>query len=84
MLKWPIKAMKCFDFWVKNGTHCSICIRVCPWNKRNNLLHKMVRAFAERNVLTNLIIQADQLLGYGKQVEEGSNRQDPSVTVIDP
>ncbi len=29
MLKWPIMAMKCFDFWVKNGTHCSICIRVC-------------------------------------------------------
>jgi len=84
MLKWPIKAMKCFDFWVKNGTHCSVCIRVCPWNKPNNLLHKMVRAFAERNVLTNLMIQADQLLGYGKQVEECSNKQDPSVTVIDP
>jgi hypothetical protein len=44
----------------------------------------MVRAFAERNVLTNLIIQADQLLGYGKQVEEDNSKQDLSVTVIDP
>jgi reductive dehalogenase len=84
MLKWPVKAMKCFDFWVKNGTHCSICIRVCPWNKQNNVLHKMVRALAERNVLTNLVIHADQLLGYGKKVVEPNNQQDPSVTIIDP
>ena len=84
MLKWPIKAMNCFDFWVKNGTHCAICLRVCPWNKRNNVLHKTVRAFAERNILTNLIIQADQLLGYGKPVVEDDNKQDPSVTAIDP
>ena len=80
MLKWPVQAMKCLDFWVKNGTHCSICIRVCPWTKPNNLLHKAVRVLAERNILTSLMVKADQWLGYGKQTKDLSWPQDPSVT----
>lgn len=79
MMKWPIKAMKCFDWWVKNGTHCSVCIRVCPWNKPNNALHKAVRLLAERNILTRMIVFMDQFLGYGKQ-SKPQRGQDPSVT----
>ena len=79
MMKWPIKAMKCFDWWVKNGTHCSVCIRVCPWNKPNNLLHKAVRVFAERNILTRVMVSMDQFLGYGKQSKPEGEGQDPSV-----
>ncbi|MBW1668605.1 MAG: reductive dehalogenase [Deltaproteobacteria bacterium] len=78
MLKWPIHAMKCFDWWVKNGTHCSVCVRVCPWNKPNNFLHRMVRVFAERNILTPFIVFMDQFLGYGKQAKP-VRVQDPSV-----
>lgn len=81
MMKWPIKAMKCFDWWVKNGTHCSVCIRICPWNKPNNALHKTVRLFAERNILTRAMIFMDQLLGYGKQSKPREG-QDPSVSGI--
>lgn len=79
MLKWPIKAMNCLDWWVKNGNHCSICIRVCPWNKPNDLLHKMVRIFAERGISTSLMVSMDQFLGYGKQVLEEHHLQNPSV-----
>ncbi|MBW1999498.1 MAG: reductive dehalogenase [Deltaproteobacteria bacterium] len=67
MLKWPIRAMRCFEWWVKNGNGCSVCIRVCPWNKPNNSLHKIVRIFAERNLLIRLIVKLDQLLGFGRQ-----------------
>lgn len=67
--KWPIKAMQCLDFWVKNGNHCSVCIRVCPWNKPNNMLHKFVRFFVERNIMSKTIVYFDQLLGYGKQTK---------------
>jgi hypothetical protein len=81
MLKWPIKAMNCLDWWVKNGNHCSICIRVCPWSKPNNLLHKLVRPFAERSILTKLIVSMDQLLGYGKQVVEKPT-QDPTAIKV--
>jgi len=79
MLKWPIHAMRCLDWWVKNGTHCSVCIRVCPWNKPKNLLHKTVRLFAERNILTQLIVYMDEFLGFGKQKNPDNRGQSPSV-----
>jgi epoxyqueuosine reductase len=31
--KWTINAEKCFKFWANQGTDCSICIRICPYNK---------------------------------------------------
>ena len=30
--KWTTDAEKCFSFWVKQVTDCSICLRVCPYN----------------------------------------------------
>jgi len=79
MLKWPIKAMNCLDWWVKNGNHCSICIRVCPWNKPKNLFHKSVRILAERNILTRFLVFMDQFFGYGKQVIKKYHIRDLSV-----
>jgi epoxyqueuosine reductase QueG len=81
MLKWPVKAMECLDWWVKNGTHCSICIRVCPWNKPDTLFHRCVRMLAERNILTRALVFMDALVGYGKQVKWRSG-QDPSVVAV--
>ncbi len=77
--KWPIKAMQCLDFWAKNGNHCSVCIRVCPWNKPNNLLHKFVRFFVERNIMSKTIVYFDQLLGYGKQNKDLGYEIDTSI-----
>lgn len=79
MLKWPIRAMKCFDWWVKNGNHCSVCVRVCPWNKPNNSLHRIVRIFAEKSVFAPYIVFLDQFLGYGRQVKPDRRTQDVSV-----
>jgi epoxyqueuosine reductase len=31
--KWTVNAEKCFKFWANQGTDCSICIRICPYNK---------------------------------------------------
>jgi epoxyqueuosine reductase len=31
--KWTVNAEKCFKFWTNQGTDCSICIRICPYNK---------------------------------------------------
>ncbi len=80
--KWPVKAMQCLDFWVKNGNHCSVCIRVCPWNKPNDLLHKFVRFFVERNIMSKAIVYFDQLLGYGKQTRNLGYGMDQSVEKI--
>ena len=31
--KWTVDAEKCFKFWANQNTDCSICIRVCPYNR---------------------------------------------------
>jgi hypothetical protein len=71
-----------FARWVKDGNHCSICIRVCPWNKPHNLFHKTVGNLADRSILTGLLISLDQAFGYGKQVIEKRPLQDPSVVRV--
>lgn len=68
LLKWPVHAMRCLNWWVKNGSHCSVCIRVCPWNKPSTWFHRRIRFLAERNILTRALVLMDERMGYGKQV----------------
>ena len=32
--KWTVDAERCFKFWTAQNTECSICIRVCPYNRK--------------------------------------------------
>ncbi len=34
VLKWPVNGERCFSFWCESGIDCSMCIKVCPFNKR--------------------------------------------------
>ena len=34
ILKWPVNGERCFRFWCEAGIDCSICIKVCPFNKK--------------------------------------------------
>jgi hypothetical protein len=47
-------------------------------------LHRIVRIFAENNILPMLVIYFDQLLGYGKQVKQTHYAQNPEVELISP
>ncbi len=31
--KWSVDGEKCFNYWTKVNTDCSVCIRVCPYNR---------------------------------------------------
>jgi len=31
--KWTVDAEPCFRFWANQNSDCSICVRVCPWNR---------------------------------------------------
>jgi len=31
-LKWHVNAELCYQFWCENGTDCSTCVTVCPYN----------------------------------------------------
>jgi epoxyqueuosine reductase len=34
VLKWTANGERCFSFWCEQGNDCSICIKVCPYNKK--------------------------------------------------
>jgi len=33
IMKYPVNGEKCYEFWSRQGIDCSICIKVCPFNK---------------------------------------------------
>ena len=69
VLKWPIDAERCVTWWSRNGTGCTNCIRVCPWNKPNTWLHRTAAGVVERaDFLHSFFIWLDDAMGYGKQV----------------
>jgi len=70
--KWYVNPETCYGFWIDNGSDCSNCVRSCPYNKRDGLLHRtvlwVVRHFPRLN---RLVLKFDDLLGYGKQKRLG-------------
>ena len=71
-LKWYLNLEKCFKFWAKNTVDCGNCIRVCPFNKPEGVLHDISRLMIERfPQLDPLWHKVDNLLGYGKQGDLG-------------
>nr|WPM93773.1 reductive dehalogenase [uncultured prokaryote] len=42
VLKWTTNAEKCFRFWAGQNSDCSICIRVCPYNRDFSKLRNRV------------------------------------------
>jgi len=33
IMKYPVDGEKCYKYWSKQGLDCSVCIKVCPFNK---------------------------------------------------
>ncbi len=70
--KWYINPETCYGFWVENGSDCSNCIRSCPYNKPNSLLHRfIIWVTIHFPWLDRLIVKMDDLAGYGKQKLSG-------------
>lgn len=68
--KWYVNADTCYDFWVRNSTDCSNCIRVCPFTKPPGIIHDVARFFI-RNLrfLDRFWVKLDDIIGYGKAME---------------
>jgi reductive dehalogenase len=66
--KWTTDAEKCFGFWVNQNSDCSICIRVCPYNKDfSRWYHRLGRGLAGTG-LRRLMLTLDDWLGFGKRM----------------
>jgi reductive dehalogenase len=64
--KWSIDPEKCFQFWANQNSDCSICIRVCPFNKDYARWHNRVGRRLAGTRLRRLVLWLDDRLGYGR------------------
>jgi reductive dehalogenase len=71
--RWPLDVEKCTSMRVGNqhGAGCGTCLKVCPWNKPNTPLHRVVNWTVRHVPLSRgIVIKADDVLGYGKPKPE--------------
>ena len=69
--KWTINAKQCFKFWVNQGTDCSICIRVCPYNKDFSRRFNRLLRWMLSNRWRRLALWLDAKLKYGERKTAG-------------
>ncbi|TFG31870.1 reductive dehalogenase [Candidatus Thorarchaeota archaeon] len=66
--KWFVDVESCYGFWIENGSECSNCIRSCPYNKKDGILHRSVMWIVQYlPILNRFIVKMDDVVGYGKQ-----------------
>lgn len=65
--KWTTDAESCFGFWVTQMTDCSICIRVCPYNRDHPKWLSKLCFKLMGTVLRRLMLGLDGLMGGGKR-----------------
>lgn len=69
--KWTVDAAKCFGFWVNQNSDCSICIRVCPYNRDySKWYHRFWRHLAA-TPLRGLMLRLENLIGRGERKPAG-------------
>lgn len=68
--KWPQAFEKCFLFWVSgaNTFACTLCLKVCPWNKPAFLVHKINFFAASRSVVARRFLYYMAIIFYGKRI----------------
>lgn len=68
ILKWNVNAETCLSWWARNGTDCSNCIRVCPFNKPGGVLHDLVRyGISHCKASHRFFLWGDNFMGYGNR-----------------
>ncbi len=66
--KWSVDGEKCFGYWTAQNTDCSICVRVCPYNKDYSKWWFRVGRWLAGTPLRRLMPWLDVKLGYGKRL----------------
>lgn len=67
--KWTIDGVKCFSYWTAQNSDCSICIRVCPYNKDYSKWWYRIGVVLAGTRLRRLMLRLDVAMGYGERLE---------------
>lgn len=68
--KWPQDYNKCFGFWVSGGNTfaCTLCLKVCPWNKPWTLVHRISMYAAARSLVARRVLYYISVIFYGNKI----------------
>jgi reductive dehalogenase len=67
-LRYEFDEVRCTKYRVmnQNGAYCGRCVKVCPWNKPEGLVHDVVRRITQRAPWTDqALVWLDDRCGYG-------------------
>lgn len=67
--KWSVDGEKCFGYWAAQNSDCSICIRVCPFNKDYSKWYNRLGIKIAGTFLRRLMLFLDRKLGYGVRMK---------------
>ena len=67
--KWTVDGEKCFGYWAAQNSDCSICIRVCPYNKDYSKRRHHIGQRLAGTRLRGFILRLDGALGYGERMK---------------
>jgi epoxyqueuosine reductase QueG len=69
VMKWPVDAEKCLISWGTHGSGCAMCIKVCPFNKPQGVLHDGARFVirGKSGLMDQAFVKLDDALGYGSK-----------------
>ncbi len=67
--KWTTDGEKCFKFWAAQNSDCSICIRVCPYNKDYSRWENRIGRWLAGTRLRKFMLWLDRKLGYGRRLK---------------
>jgi reductive dehalogenase len=67
--KWTVDSEKCFGFWASQNTECSICIRVCPFNKDFRRWPFRVMRSLLATPFRRAVLWVDRRMGFGKRTK---------------
>jgi len=67
--KWTTDAEKCFRFWANQNTDCSICVRVCPYNRDYRRAWSRVWRWLAGTRFRRLALWLDRVGGRGERLK---------------
>lgn len=67
--KWTVDGEKCFRFWANQNSDCSICVRVCPYNRDYRRLSNRVWRWLAGTRLRGWMHRLDKRSGRGERMK---------------
>lgn len=66
--KWSIDGEKCFSYWSKINSDCSVCVRVCPYTRDYTQRRNRLWLRLADSPLRRVALRLDRKFGGGKRV----------------